>query len=494
MATDLREQSARKILRAVRSQGHPYVELRSNGKKFIYFCNLCLAPCYSDDVLYDHLKGSLHKQRLDSAKVTLLGANPWPFNDGIVFFDTSTENDEEVGSTSDSQIRFLNFSDNDCNGLAIVNFFEPIQSDAQPSSANEKREYDDCTMIVPGVLIEDESVDLKVREVGLGKIAARFFKVGDTFDGIRRVWCEWLGNENNGQQDCAGVQDHDFGVVIFSYNYALGRIGLLADVKLLLQSASMSEPENAGDSGPKRKTPLSDLEDSSDSLSTQSDSYVESSSSSNKATSGLTLTRIISMKSERKELRRKHRLAAEKMCNICQQKMLTGKDVAAFLNLKTRKIACNSRNGSRAFHVFHVSCVIHWILLCEFHIITDRLVLPKVRQGPKKKIVRNGNQTRNGNDMEAAEAHIKSVFCPECSGSGIVVDGGRRELKDLTISKIFKLKIKSCDGRKEWIKSPEVLQNCSIGFHFPPQSEDIVQEKVEPIRLLHFYRADQSGA
>ena len=91
-----KEQAARKILKIVRSQGHPYVELRENGKKFIYFCTLCLAPCYSDDVLFDHLKGNLHKERLSAAKVTLLGPKPWPFNDGLVFFDTSTESHKEL--------------------------------------------------------------------------------------------------------------------------------------------------------------------------------------------------------------------------------------------------------------------------------------------------------------------------------------------------------------------------------------------------------------
>lgn len=40
---------------------------------------------------------------------------------------------------------------------------------------------------------------------------------------------------------------------------------------------------------------------------------------------------------------------------------------------------------------------------------------------------------------------------------------------------MFKFKIKACDARREWIRSPEVLQNCSTGFHFPSQSEEIGQ-------------------
>lgn len=40
---------------------------------------------------------------------------------------------------------------------------------------------------------------------------------------------------------------------------------------------------------------------------------------------------------------------------------------------------------------------------------------------------------------------------------------------------MFKFKIKACDARRDWIKSPEVLQNCSTGFHFPSQYEEISQ-------------------
>ncbi|EEF44448.1 conserved hypothetical protein [Ricinus communis] len=43
------------------------------------------------------------------------------------------------------------------------------------------------------------------------------------------------------------------------------------------------------------------------------------------------------------------------------------------------------------------------------------------------------------------------------------------------------------------MKSPEVLENCSIGFHFPSLSEEAVQlqAKLLPLKLLHFYKADE---
>lgn len=120
-ACNLKDQAKRTILRNVRSQGHTYVELREDGKKFIFFCTLCLAPCHSDSVLFDHLKGNLHSERLSTAKATLLRPNPWPFNDGVVFFDNSTEKGEKLAITNGNQNKLLESQDNG-NGLAIVSY------------------------------------------------------------------------------------------------------------------------------------------------------------------------------------------------------------------------------------------------------------------------------------------------------------------------------------------------------------------------------------
>ncbi|KAL9322472.1 hypothetical protein ACSQ67_010525 [Phaseolus vulgaris] len=409
-----KEQAARKILKIVRSQGHPYVELRENGKKFIYFCTLCLAPCYSDDVLFDHLKGNLHKERLSAAKVTLLGPKPWPFNDGLVFFDTSIESDRDLEVADSYRNRLLKFNNND-NSLAIVKFDEGVQSNAEPCST-DGMPNDECGLVIPHLLIRDDIFDVKVSEVGLGKIAARFLEKCSALSGIKRIWCEWLGK------------------------------------KSLLPSAS---------GGRKGKRSLSDSDDISDSLCNQYDSSAEESSDSNNSSAPLTLdqfnnhhvcTRFISSKAVRKELRRKQRLAAEK-----------------------------------AFHVFHTSCLIHWIILCEFEIITNHLVRPNVRRIVKRKIASDGEKIGKEKDIEK---HIRTVFCPECQGTGMVIDGDGVEQPEFSLSQMFKFKIKACDARREWMKSPEILQNCSTGFHFPSQSEEIFEEKVEPINLLHFYRAD----
>ncbi|KAF2283224.1 hypothetical protein GH714_043571 [Hevea brasiliensis] len=51
---------------------------------------------------------------------------------------------------------------------------------------------------------------------------------------------------------------------------------------------------------------------------------------------------------------------------------------------------------------------------------------------------------------------------------------------------MFKYKIKVSDGRRAWMKSPEVLQNCSIGFHFPSQLEEPVQARPLPQKVSGF--------
>ncbi|KAJ1434556.1 hypothetical protein SESBI_05424 [Sesbania bispinosa] len=364
------------------------------------------------------------------------------------------ENDKDLETRNGNQNRLLEFSDNGIDNLAIVKFTEAVQSDGPPSSTGCKLD-DESTLLIPHLLIGDETFDVKVREVGLGKIAARFLETYNTLNGngIKRIWCEWLGKENNNQQD-GEVLEHDYAVVIFPYNYDLGRSGLLDDddVKSLLPSASITEPENIRERGRKRKAPSSDPEDMSDSLSKQYDSSADESSvtSVDHCDNQLLRTKFISSKAVRKELRRQQRLASEKVCNICQQKMLPGKDVAALLNLKTGRLACSSRNRTG--------------------------VHPNVRKGGNRKVASNCSNIGKEKDMEAATAHIETVFCPECQGHGLTIDGDGVEHPDFfSLSQMFKFKIKACDARIEWTKSPENLQTCSIGLHFPSEFEGIVE-------------------
>ncbi|KAF5745958.1 hypothetical protein HS088_TW06G00123 [Tripterygium wilfordii] len=520
-SSSLREQMARTTLHNVRSQGHTYVELREDGRRFIFFCTLCLAPCYSDSVLFEHLKGSLHTERLATAKVTLLKPNPWPFNDGVHFFRNSTEIEKPLAISNGKRNMSVEIQ-NDGNSLSIVKYGENVKGEGNKHGGldgvcdedlDSTRTDDDIAfspsvedlngnggndgLLIPDVLIKDKISNLKVSCIGFGQIAARFCEKDDGSHSISRIWCEWLGGKGGRDESAIRVPEHDFAVVTFSYNYELGRKDLLEDVKLLLTSNPMAESENGGGFSRKRKKSFSDPEDVSESLSNQCDSSGEESSASTGASmllldrfdDQLLHTRSISNKHVRREVRRQQRIAAERMCDICQHKMLPEKDVAALLNMKTGKLACSSRNVNGAFHVFHTSCLINWILLCENEIFTNQLVAAKVGQKSKRKNgIKNKEMAMDGESM-ATKTQINSLFCPECQGSGIIVEGDELEEPSIRLSEMFKYKIRISDAQRAWMKSPELLQNCSTGFRFPSPSEKAVQEKVVPLKVIHFYRA-----
>nr|KJB79971.1 hypothetical protein B456_013G075500 [Gossypium raimondii] len=377
IACSLKEQLARTTLNNVRSQGHTYIELREERKWFIFFCTLCLGPCYSDSMLLDHLKGNLHTKRLAAA-------NPWPFNDGVLFFGKCNEKEKQLAVVKFNENRLLEFESND-NYLAIVKY---VGSEVSSYEKNVNGIAGDSDLVIPGVLIKDEVSDLKVSLIGFGKIAARFCENGVS-NRLSRIWCEWLGKEAPRNDDKVKVPKHEFAVVTFVYNCDLGRKSLLDDVKSLLTSGSPMELVNVVAAGWKRKKSFSDPEDISESLSNQYDSSGEDSSASNSASSKLALdrhddqlllTRFISSKAVRRELRWQQCIAAERMCDICQQKMLPEKDVTTLLNLKTGKLVCSSRNVNGAFHLYHTSCLIHWILLCELETIESHKVNPIVRR------------------------------------------------------------------------------------------------------------------
>ncbi|KZV45575.1 hypothetical protein F511_27185 [Dorcoceras hygrometricum] len=509
---NLKEQLVRRTLRNVRAQGHPYVELREDGKRLIFFCTLCLAPCYGDSCLFNHLNGNLHTQRLATAKLTLLKPNPWPFSDGVFFFcnDLLDQNNNLPVSGSE-RVKLLDFHHVD-GDTAIVRYGENLGSNACSHLAEEMGDHADGNeipfdqnlvgegysheLVIPSVLQKDEVSNLVVRHMGVGRIGARFSKKDVVSDEIRKIWCEWLGNKELSCEDIGSVPDHDFSVVTFAYNYNLGRKGLLDEFRKFLPSSPHSEAEySSGSRGKKRKS----FSDSVD-MSNQSDSSGEEWQSSNHSNMKMILygnddqqvpSRVLSRKIMRKQMREQEVIAAERSCDLCQQRMLPDKDVAALLNRKTGKFVCSSRNLTGAFHVFHISCLLHWVLLCEVEIYSKKSVTPKLKRRSRRK-VKGGTGVGKRENCETQETRkqIYSVFCPECQGTGIEIDKEELEKPTISLFEIFTYKIKLCDAHKAWMKDPEVLQNCSIGFHFPADFDAAYQENVATLKLLHFYRAD----
>uniref|UniRef100_A0A6N2M3E2 Uncharacterized protein n=1 Tax=Salix viminalis TaxID=40686 RepID=A0A6N2M3E2_SALVM len=373
----------------------------------------------------------------------------------------------------------LKFGENSDN-LAIVKYVENLKPGCDMVvDENLSGNDEGSDLVIPSVRLKEEVSDLKARFVGSGQIAARMYEKNDGSNEISRIWCEWLGKKCSNDEDKVKVLDHDFGVVTFAYDYELGKSGLFDDMKLLLSSSAAALTENDEGGNRKRRRSVSEPEDVSRSLTNQYGLCEEESSKTTCASSNLVLdryddqfihTRFISSKTVRREVRKQQRIAAEKMCDICQQKMLPEKDVATLWNRKTGKLACSSRNVYGAFHVFHTSCLVHW----------------KVDQVYKEEIRKEWNQikyNRKGWNSECLPNPIVSVFCPDCQGTGVNIEemSLRSHLPAFRVS----------EGHRGWMKNPEILENCSTGFHFPSQSGEPVEEKVLPLKVLHFYRPEE---
>lgn len=527
---NLKEQVARKTLRNVRLQGHTYVDLREDGKRFIFFCTLCMAPCYSDSVLLEHLRGNLHRERYAAAKATLIGENPWPFDDGVLFFNNNSGKEEkDAPSQSNEKLKMLDDHEHGDN-LAIV-----VHNDASKTAVDGRIDGDEDGMyncfedgshsrdedvvvdelVIPSVIGKEEITDLRVRLMGYGQISARFLENDGVRTGMQRLWCEWLGQKggSSSKSNSSSLPSHDFAIVTFGYFLDLGKQGLFDDIKTLLLTGG--EDSNNGDGSSKRaKKSFSDSEDVGEAMIDPNYLSGEESQSSATTTSSALLLhryddqllhpRIFFSKTLRRRLRKQLRVASEKMCDICRHKMLPGKDVATLLNLKTGRLACSSRNVHGAFHVFHTSCLIHWMLLCEFEMFMKPPVHPKVRRRSKRKTKSNqlGKDCRGDYGVKRKQAmkereegacgQIYSVFCPDCQGTGLLTEGAELEKPSVSLSEMFNFKIKLSDAHRAWMKSPEELNNCSTGFAFPVQVDD-AEGKVADLKLLHFYRADEES-
>ncbi|CAN8326241.1 unnamed protein product [Cochlearia groenlandica] len=479
----LKEQLARTTLRNIKLQGHTYVELRKDGRRHVFFCTLCLSPCYSEPILVEHLNGSLHAKRLICARKTLFGDNPWPFSDSVLFFDTEFR-EEEKNPVSNER-------------LAIVKYDENREGGSQGDNPRPvERVHCADNRLISGLLIKERTLDVEAKFIGFGKISARLFETNGCATWIDKMWCEWLGEAGPSDEEKAVIPEHDFAIVTFTYFYNLGRLGLLDDPSRLLTSSQSAKPGKGEESSSrKRKKSFSDPEDTSESLCNASE---EVSSARNTNSSGglvtgyddhhLVKTRSGRNRKLRRELRKQQRIYSERMCEVCKQKMLPGKDAAVILNMKTGNLACGSRNLLGAFHLFHVSCVVHWFLFCETEILGNKMVAGKGKKRCTKQSAMMWTELPSD-----VSCQIFSVFCPECQGTGINIEGSLIERDTFPLSQTWRFGVKVSEGRKAWVKNPEMLKNRSIGFHFPQQLEEPVQdqeERVQNMKLVRFYRVE----
>ncbi|XP_052169808.1 uncharacterized protein LOC127786440 [Oryza glaberrima] len=500
---DIREIAAKATLREVRQNGHTYVELRRVGKRVIFFCTICLTECFSDTVLFDHLKGNLHSRRYAEAKVTLFGPMPWPFNDGVLFFNNSREKDPLLLDSSSQNTRELALvpandtevtsrlrdDSSSRNGAKGTRRGANAHGNGRTASVSEdhvlsNQSGTDGPLVIPSVLLKDVVSDLPVHLLGYGNIAYRLWEASKGSKKISKIWCAWVGQDgSDGLDECDTYEQSDFAIVNFSYTIELGRKWSSDDQDLPISAGSFFVIDDAGHRGKRRKKSFSDQEASSEESNEQSSSAHDNSQAiitgSPTGTSHNLQVGLLSTKSMRRELRKQKRLAAEKACDICGRPMLLEKDVATLLNCKTGNLACSSRNSSGAFHLFHTSCLVHWTILCQYEMLAD-------------KIASKGKSNR-GRKAKNAPKKITSILCPECQGTGIHVEGDELEKPTISLSEMFRYKLKAIEAHKAWMKSPEVLENCSTGLHFP--AEQIENSELEAAAggaraaAVHFWAA-----
>ena len=86
--------------------------------------------------------------------------------------------------------------------------------------------------------------------------------------------------------------------------------------------------------------------------------------------------------------------------------------------------------------MFHTSCLIHWILVCEFEIFTNELVSPKLRRSSRRKSGSKCTGKGKGGVVKPTTPQICSVFCPECQGTGIMIEGDELEIPNVPLSEV----------------------------------------------------------
>ena len=111
--------------------------------------------------------------------------------------------------------------------------------------------------------------------------------------------------------------------------------------------------------------------------------------------------------------------------------------IAVFFSVNL-EIWINLNINVQAFHVFHTSCLIHWILLCEIEIITNQSDAPIVRRRTRRKTAAKCNEVQKDGEM-ALRTPICSVICPECQGTGRIVEGDELEKPTVPLSKVCNL-------------------------------------------------------
>ncbi|GAU48832.1 hypothetical protein TSUD_190620 [Trifolium subterraneum] len=209
-------ESPQTLIKCLKARRHYYLEVRdSTITKYhpkTYNCMLCDEETIDAKSFVEHMKSTDHKKNLHFGKLTLFkkSINRWPFNDGVMFFDSSIK--EEEMSYQERKNEFKN----DHEGFKI--FQQCLQSvDNDNDLAIDNFEYDPQ---IPSTLSYDCCYKIyfhdHAQRVGKGRMSFRY----DSNCIVEKVWCEWLGG--NDLNFDAIDQKSVVKVIIMPYSDSLG--------------------------------------------------------------------------------------------------------------------------------------------------------------------------------------------------------------------------------------------------------------------------------
>lgn len=304
----MREELARAVLRDARQRGHEHVELRHDGPHTIFCCTLCETRCYSDAALGDHLNGNRHKRRVNVLRAS-----------GAVVREQEPQRVFNIGQ------------------------------EQQPSSVTSTAGV--------GVGTSTTSSTTSLQWIGSGQLSLKTNSTGSV-PVVEASWFTWQGMfkpvELNLHEEYAGRME--YAMVVFPYSDRIGRAGDWTSLKV--------PPDEKGSPVVEEKYTSSNAQNSPWQVSREIivSTAPPFSLSPDKIPSPLTLT-IRTKPSEsisddmsdmdvepakqsafRRGWKRKLAKNIDRVCFICHQKLLPGKDVAALVNVKSGQMVCGSRN------------------------------------------------------------------------------------------------------------------------------------------------------
>lgn len=301
------------------------MELQRDGKRTIFVCTRCGTRCYSDAALVDHLQGNMHT-RLSVA---------WTA-------------EKDYGSRDSGEER----------AIAARGAEERSGSEGDGSSTHRECVPGEAEVVVAHP--PNFAGLLKTPLAWIGSVEL-FFRVrsGGASPVVDSSWFNWkgkgLGSSCHGRQG-SGIA---YAVVKFPYSDMIGRggdskqwlaeskpsrtHGMQAEERLLVAlSCTNSQPtavrvNPGGRYGHQASAvPYSNSPPSVESVVDKNGLQVQLEKRKHCVGASSRLLRRVCKRNKAK--------VAERLCFICHQRMSSGNDVAALLNLQTKQLVCGSRN------------------------------------------------------------------------------------------------------------------------------------------------------